>query len=186
MNENNALTKEELKEILAEMAKELRAETAAQFEAADKRTAARFEELESKNAARFEGINQNVAALSRKVDANDQKLEAFRAEFMARFDSADIKHSNVVTEIFKLRRDMDAREQKNQETQSQLLTGMDKVMKELENHRVERISLGVIQNRHTKDIESLKRHVALERSNDDHDASRKGKKPGPSRKKKSK
>ncbi len=42
MNENNAVTKEELKEILAEMAKELRAETAVQFDAADKKTAARF------------------------------------------------------------------------------------------------------------------------------------------------
>lgn len=144
MIEINAVTKEELKEILAEMAKKLRAETAAQFDSADKKTAARFEE-----------INQNVAALSRKVDANDQKLEAFRADFMARFDSADIKHSNVVTEIFKLRRDLDAREQKNQETQSKLLTGMDKVMKELENRRVERLSLGVIQDRHTKHTKKI-------------------------------
>lgn len=186
MSENNAVTKEELKEILAEMAKELHAETTAQFDAADKKTATRFEDMEKKNAARFEEINQNVATLSRKVDANDQKLEVFRGEFMARFDSADIKHSTVVTEIFKFRRDMDAREQKNQETQSQLLTGMDKVMKELENHRVERISLGVIQDRHTRDIEALKKHVGLEPSNDNLNTNRKGKKPSLGRKKKSK
>lgn len=51
MSENNAVSKEELKEILAEMAKELRAETASQFDAAEKKTAARFEE-----------IKQNVSA----------------------------------------------------------------------------------------------------------------------------
>ncbi len=213
MSENNAVTKEELKEILAEMAKgfhkgleKMSQEFRGDLAVTNQNVAALDSKVDTLTGMN-EGFqrdlaetNQNVAVLARKVDANEQKLdrlsekvdnnehklETFRVEVMARFDVADEKHSNLVKAIFALREGMDAQFQELRESQSKILTGMDPVMREHEIIRHEQISLGVIQDRHTRDIESLKKHVGLERSNDNHNTNRKGKKPGLGRKKKSK
>jgi hypothetical protein len=149
MNENNAVTKEELKEILTEMAKELRAETAAQFE-----------EFEQKTAARF--------------DATDRKMETMRLELLdairAQGEAQDAK--------------IEMASRRFEEYYSKLLTGMDKVVKELDNHRVERLSLGAAQNRLEKQIEAIAKHLGIENSNGDPNANRKGKKPRSGRKRK--
>jgi hypothetical protein len=46
-----------------------------------------------------------------------------------------------------------------QESHSKLLTGMDAMMKEQEIIRHEQLSLGAIQDRHTKEIEEIKQHL---------------------------
>jgi hypothetical protein len=38
-------------------------------------------------------------------------------------------------------------------------------MKQLEDHRVERMSLGAIQNRHTREIEAIQKHLGIEGKN---------------------
>jgi len=132
MAENNAVTKEELKEVMAEMRQEFRqglAET-----------------------------NQNVLALRHKVDANEKKFEAFRDETLK-------KHDEVVKAIFAHEKKTDAQYEDLRQTQSRLLTGMDKVMKELENHRIERMSLGAIQDLHGSEIEAIKKHLGFENNN---------------------
>jgi hypothetical protein len=132
MAENNAVTKEELQEVMAEMRQEFRqglAET-----------------------------NQNVLALRHKVDVNAQKFEAFRDETLK-------KHDEVVKAIFAHQNKTDAQHEELRQMYSKMLTGMDKVMKDLDNHRVERLSLGAIQDRQGRDIEAIKKHLGLESNN---------------------
>jgi len=90
-------------------------------------------------------------------------------------------HSEMLHEqgdrILALDRKVDAHHQEFDEKQSRLLTGMDKVMKELENHRNERLRLGAIQNRHTQEIEAIKKHIGLESSNGNGQGNAKAKKP---------
>jgi hypothetical protein len=73
-----------------------------------------------------------------------------------------------------------------EESHNKLLTGTDKVMKELENHRVERLSLGAAQNRLEKQIEAIAKHLGIKNSNGNHNGNGKGKKPPARRRKKSK
>jgi hypothetical protein len=80
MVENNAVTKEELKEVVEELRQEFRqglAET-------------------NQNVL---ALRHKVDGLEHKVDANDRKLEAFRAETLARFDVVDAKQDAVVKAI---------------------------------------------------------------------------------------
>ncbi len=173
MSENNAVTKDELKEILAEMVKELRAETAAQFDAADKKTAARFEESERKTAARFEEMEKKNEA---RFDATDRKMETMRLELL---DAIRIQGEAQDAKIEMVSR-------RYEESHSKLLTGMDKVMKELENHRVERLSFGAAQNRLERQIKAIANHLGIKNSNGNHNGNGKGKRPGSGRKRKSK
>jgi hypothetical protein len=84
----------------------------------------------------------------------------------------------------KLDAKLEAQRKEYHETHSKLLTGMDNVMKELEDHRIERISLGVIQDRHTKEIEAIKKHIGLESSNGNGQGNAKAKKPSSRNRKK--
>jgi hypothetical protein len=140
MSENNAVTKEELIEILAEMAKELRTETAAQFDEM-KRNMATIR-LELLDAIRTQG------------EAQDAKIEMASRRY--------------------------------EESHSRLLTGMDKVVKELDNHRVERLSLGAAQSRLEKQIEAIAKHLGIKNSNGNHNENSKEKKPRSDKKRKSK
>jgi len=136
MAENNAVTKEELKEVMAEMRQDFRqglAET-----------------------------NQNVVELRHKVDANEQKHETFRAERLARFDVADQKHDAVVNAIFAHEKKTDAQYEELRGMLSKLMTAMDPQTRELEIIRHEQLSLGVIQDRHGRDIDAIKKHLELE------------------------
>lgn len=122
MSENNAVTKDELKEILAEMAKELRAETAAQFDTADQKTATRFEDMEKKNAARFEEMEKKNATRFEKREEKTDKRHAELLEMM-RAQSDMIWAQN---------KKIDDQYRYFQESHSKLLAGMDAMMKEQE------------------------------------------------------
>jgi hypothetical protein len=185
MAENNAVTKDELKEILAEMTKDLRAETAARFEESERKTAARFKELEQKTAARFEESERKTAARfeesERKTAARFEESERKTA---ARFDKTDEVIAMVYNELRKMMQDQTAmtRAQSNmiiaqnqkiddqyryfQESHSRLLTGMDAMMKEHEKIRLDHLSLGAIQNRHTREIEAIQLHLGIVGKND--------------------
>ncbi len=151
MSENNAVTKEELKEILAEMAKELRAETAAQFD----------------------DMKRNMAA---QFGVTDRKMEKMRLELL------DAIRTQGEAQDAKI--EMASR--RYEESHSRLLTGMDKVMKELDNHRVERLGLGAAQNRLEKQIEAIAKHLGIKNSNVNHNGNSKEKKPRSGRKRKPK
>lgn len=156
MPENNAVTKEELKEVVEELRQEFR------------------QGLAETNQNVLE-IRHKVDGLERKVDANDQKLEAFRAETLARFDVVDKKHDEVVQAIFAHQKKTDAQYEELHGMLSKLMTGMDAEMKEHEILRQEQISLGVIQDRqggdldlHRRDIEAIKKHLGLNGNNGNH------------------
>jgi hypothetical protein len=110
-------------------------------------------------------LREKVDGLEHKVDANDWKLEAFRAETLARFDVVDAKHDAVVKAIVEHQQKTDAQYEKVRGMLSKLMTGMDAEMKEHEILRHEQISLGVIQDRQGRDIEAIKKHLGL-KSND--------------------
>jgi hypothetical protein len=63
---------------------------------------------------------------------------------------------------------------------------MDKVVKELDNHRVERLSLGAAQSRLEKQIEAIAKHLGIKNSNGNHNENSKEKKPRSDKKRKSK
>ncbi|MGH7456903.1 MAG: hypothetical protein ACRENG_36470, partial [bacterium] len=152
MAENNAVTKEELKEVVEELRQEFRqglAETNQNVLAL---------------GHKVDGLEHKVDGLEHKVDANDQKLEAFRAETLARFDVVDKKHDEVVQAIFAHQKKTDTQYEELRGMISKLMTGMDPVMKEHEIIRHEQISLGVIQDRQGRDIEAIKKHLGLEGS----------------------
>lgn len=125
MAENNAVTKDELKEVVEELRQEFRqglAET-------------------NQNVL---VIRHKVDGLEHKVDANEKKHEAFRAETLARFDVVDKKHDEVVQAIFAHQKKTDAQYEDLRGMISKLMTGMDPVMKEHEIIRHEQLSLGVV------------------------------------------
>jgi hypothetical protein len=127
MNENNAVTKDELKEILAEMVKELRAETVARFEEMEKRNATRFEEMEKKTDNRHAELLGMMRTQSDMIWAQNKKIDDQYRYF--------------------------------QESHSKLLTGMDAMVKEQEIIRHEQLSLGAIQDRHTREIADIKQQL---------------------------
>jgi predicted nuclease with TOPRIM domain len=174
MAENNAVTKEELKEVVDELRQEFRqglAETNQNvLELRHKVDGLehKVDGLEHKVDGlehKVDGLEHKVDGLEHKVDANDRKLEAFRAETLARFDVVDAKHDAVVKAILDHQKKTDAQFEEVRGMLSKLMTGMDAQMKEHEILRHEQISLGVIQDRQGKDIEAIKKHLGLEGSN---------------------
>jgi chromosome segregation ATPase len=160
MAENNAVTKEELKEVVDELRQEFR-QGLAETNQNVLELRHKVDGLEHK----VDGLEHKVDGLEQKVDANDRKLEAFRAETLARFDVVDAKHDAVVKAILEHQQKTDAQFEEVRGMLSKLMTGMDAQMKEHEILRHEQISLGVIQDRQGKDIEAIKKHLGLEGSN---------------------
>jgi len=146
MAENNAVTKEELKEVVDELRQEFRQGLA-------------------KTNQNVLVIRHKVDGLEHKVDANEEKHEAFRAETLVRFDVFDAKHDAVVKAILDHQKKTDAQYEELRGMISKLMTGMDPVMKEHEIIRHGQLSLGVIQDRQGRDIEAIKKHLGLEGNN---------------------
>lgn len=146
MAENNAVTKEELKEVVEELRQEFRqglAETNQNVLAIGHKVDGvelKVDGLELK----VDGLEHKVDGLEHKVDANEKKHEAFRAETLARFDVVDKKHDEVVQAIFAHQKKTDAQYEDLRGMISKLMTGMDPVMKEHEIIRHEQLSLGVV------------------------------------------
>jgi uncharacterized protein YoxC len=178
MAENNAVTKEELKEILAEMTQEFQrdlTETNQNVAGLTQNVAGLTQNVAgltqnvaglTQNVAgltqNVTGLTQKVAGLTQNVELQGKQLEEFRAETAARFDEADKKHAKVIDKIFALEDKMDAQYREFHETHAKLITGMDAMMKEHETIRYEQVSIGAIQDRQQREINGIKQNLGID------------------------
>lgn len=166
MAENNAVSKEELREIMAEMRQEFRqellefrAETIARFEESEKKTASRFDEFEKKTTARFEESERKTAA---RFDKTDEVIAAMYNELRQMIQTQTEMTRAQSDIIMAQNKKIDDQYRYFQESHSSLLTGMDAMMKEHEKIRLDHLSLGAIQDRHTREIEAIQKHLGLD------------------------
>jgi hypothetical protein len=168
MNENNAVTKEELKEILAEWAKEMRTETAAQFDDMKRNMATM--RLELLDAIRTQG------------EAQDAKIEMASRRY-------EESHSRLLTGMDKVVKELDNHRVERlalSAAQNRLERQIQAIAKELENHRGERLALGAAQNRLERQIKAIAKHLGIKNVNGNDNGNRKSKRPDSAKKRKSK
>jgi phosphate-selective porin len=180
MAENNAVTKEDLKNIL----NELWDKVTGRFEASDRK----FDEFRSEVTGRFEASDRKAdefrSEVTGRFEASDRKADEFRGEVTGRFEAVDRRFDRSDRERRAFREEVNNRfheiegkimnrfdlaQEHTDETVAkssrEMTTKLDREAAVIDNFRLEQMTMGAVQNEMRDDLDETKKSHGAEIKN---------------------